>query len=198
MRKCPLKAELTAHGKNRNSKIVNKMSDLRYPIGQYEPQEYSDRQKNKWLYDLQQLPYLLEDAIQNLDEAQLYTPYRDGGWTVHQVVHHVADSHMNAICRMKLTLTEDSPIVKAYEEQLWAELNDTKKLPINVSLTLLHALHLRMYALMSAVKDEEWNRTYTHSATGKQQTLWHLLGLYAWHGNHHVAHVTSLRERMGW
>ncbi len=174
------------------------MIDPRYPIGQYEPQEYSDRQKNKWLYDLQQLPYLLEDAVQNLDEAQLYTPYRDGGWSVHQLVHHVADSHINSLCRMKLTLTEENPIVKAYEEQLWAELNDTKKLPINVSLTLLHALHLRMYALMSAVKDVEWSRTYVHSATGKQQTLWFLLGLYAWHGNHHLAHIISLRETMGW
>lgn len=172
--------------------------DLRYPIGQYEPQEYSNTQKNKWLYDLQQLPFILEDAVQNLDEAQLQTPYREGGWTVHQLVHHVADSHINSLCRMKLTLTEDNPTIKAYEEQLWAELNDTAVLPINVSLTLLHALHLRMYALMAAVKDDEWNRTYIHSATGKQQTLWFLLGLYAWHGNHHTAHITSLRERMGW
>ncbi|MES2774951.1 MAG: putative metal-dependent hydrolase [Bacteroidota bacterium] len=172
--------------------------DLRYPIGKYEPQEYSERQKDRWLYDLQQLPYLLEDAVLNLDEAQLQTPYREGGWTVHQVVHHVADSHINSLCRMKLTLTEDNPMVKAYEEQLWAELNDTKVLPINVSLTLLHALHMRMYALMTDVKDDQWSRTYVHSATGQQSTLWFLLGLYAWHGQHHVAHITSLRERLGW
>ena len=174
------------------------MTDPRDPIGQYEPQEYSNRQKDRWLYDLQQLPYLLEDAILNLDEDQLQTPYRDGGWTVHQVVHHVADSHMNSLCRMKLTLTEDNPTIKAYEEQLWAELNDTKILPVNVSLTLLHAVHLRMYALMIDVKDEEWNRTYVHSATRIQATLWFLLGLYAWHGQHHVAHITSMRERLGW
>jgi len=173
-------------------------TDPRYPIGKYEPQEYSNRQKDRWLYDLQQLPYLMEDAVQNLDEAHLHTPYREAGWTVNQVVHHVADSHINAMCRMKLTLTEENPSIKAYEEGLWAELNDTKVLPINVSLTLLHALHLRMYALMTAVKDEDWNRTYIHSVTGMQHTLWFLLGLYAWHGQHHVAHITSLRERMRW
>lgn len=171
--------------------------DLRYPIGQYEPQPFSEPQLKKWLIDLAQLPNRLESAILNLDEAQLQTPYRPGGWTVQQVVHHVADSHINAFCRMKLTLSEDNPTVRPYEEAIWAEQADVA-LPINISITLLHALHLRMHALMSAVKGEEWDRTYVHPANGQQNTLWYLLGNYAWHGRHHVAHINSLRERNGW
>jgi len=172
--------------------------DLRYPIGTYVPEPYSAFQKRKWLIDIQQLPGLLEDAIQNLDEAQLHTPYRDGGWTVHQLIHHVADSHMNALCRIKLVLTEDVPSVKPYAEQLWAEMNDTKTLPVNVSLTLLHALHMRMFAVLSVVKEEEWERRYYHPESKQEFTLWYLLGMYAWHGKHHTAHVTALRERRKW
>lgn len=172
-------------------------TDLRYPIGHYEPQPYSEVQKNQWLNDLAQLPNMVEAAVLNLDEAQLHTPYRDGGWTVQEVVHHIADSHINAFCRIKLTLTEDNPTIRPYEEKEWVKQADTA-LPINVSTTLLHALHLRMHALMSSVKDEGWKRTYVHPATGKQADLWHLLGMYAWHGRHHVAHINALRERMGW
>ena len=171
--------------------------DLRYPIGEYEPKPFSEAQKKSWLTDLAQLPNMLEAAVLNLDEAQLHTPYRDGGWTVHQVVHHVADSHINAFCRMKLTLSEENPSIRPYEENDWIQQADVA-LPINISLTLLHALHLRMYALMSAVTDEQWERTYIHPASGKQFTLWYLLGNYAWHGRHHTAHINSLRERMGW
>lgn len=171
--------------------------DLRYPIGEYEPKPFSEAQKKTWLIDLAQLPNMLEAAILNLDEAQLQTPYREGGWTVNQVVHHVADSHINAFCRMKLTLSEENPSIRPYEENDWIQQADVA-LPINISLTLLHALHLRMHALMRAVKDGEWERTYIHPASGKQFTLWYLLGTYAWHGRHHTAHINSLRERMGW
>ncbi|MEI9910908.1 MAG: putative metal-dependent hydrolase [Bacteroidota bacterium] len=173
--------------------------DPRYPIGQYEPQPFSIEKKVEWLADIKFLPLALESAITNLDEAQLQTPYREEGWTVHQLVHHVADSHINAYCRFKLALTEDNPTVKAYEEKEWAELNDVKKLPINISLTLLHALHARWYEALKYVKDDEWNnRTVVHSATKKTMRLWYLLGLYAWHGKHHVAHITTLREKKGW
>jgi hypothetical protein len=172
-------------------------SDPRYPIGHYEPQPFSQEQKKKWLNDLAQLPAQLEASILNLDEAQLQTPYRDGGWTVQQVVHHVGDSHINSICRMKVTLSEDNPTIKGYEEKDWAKMADVA-LPVNITITLLHALHMRMHALMSAVTDEQWDRTYVHPESGKQFTLWYLLGLYAWHGKHHTAHITSLRERMGW
>jgi uncharacterized damage-inducible protein DinB len=171
--------------------------DLRYPIGGYEPQPFSPDLKRQWLIDIAQLPAMLEAALENLDEHQLHTPYRDGGWTVHQVAHHLVDSHVNAYCRMKLTLSEDNPTVKAYEENDWLQTADAQ-LPINNATTLLHALHQRIHALLKMVTDEQWNRTYVHSATQKQHTLWYLLGLYAWHGRHHVAHITALRERMGW
>src|SRR5580765_6583473 len=130
--------------------------DLRYPIGKYEPQPFSAKQKLAWLNDIKFLPQAVENAILNLDEAQLHTPYRDGGWTVQQLVHHIADSHINSFCRMKLTLSEDNPTIKGYEEKDWALQADVA-LPINISTTLLHALHLRMHALMTAVKEEEWN-----------------------------------------
>jgi uncharacterized damage-inducible protein DinB len=175
------------------------VTDPRYPIGKYEQQPFSIDKKVEWLADLKFLPQQLEDAILNLDEAQLKTPYRDGGWTIHQLVHHVADSHMNAYCRFKLALTEENPTIKPYNQELWAEMNDVKKLPINISLTLLHALHARWYDALKYVTDEDWNnRTVFHPEQKKTIRLWNLLGTYAWHGKHHVAHILSLRERMGW
>ncbi len=173
--------------------------DPRYPIGEYEPKPFSILQKVEWLTDIKFLPVQLENAVLNLDEFQLRTPYRDGGWTVQQLVHHVADSHMNAYIRFKLALTEDNPVIKPYEEKRWAELNDVQKLPINISLTLLHALHLRWYEAMKYIADNDWNnRTVFHPEHKKTMRLWYLLGMYAWHGRHHVAHITSLRSRMDW
>ncbi len=172
--------------------------DLRYPIGKYEPRPFSAEQKEEWLNDIKFLPRLLENSIINLDEAQLATPYRDGGWTVKQLVHHIADSHLNAYIRFKLGLTQDNPTICAYDEKVWAELDDVKKVPINISLTLLHALHIRWYEAIRNLTDEQWNRTYIHPEHNKTFTLWHLLGVYAWHSKHHVAHITSLRERMKW
>src|SRR5258705_2234794 len=173
--------------------------DPRYPIGEYEPKPFSILQKVEWLTDIKFLPVQLENAVLNLDEFQLRTPYRDGGWTVQQLVHHVADSHMNAYIRFKLALTEDNPVIKPYEEKRWAELNDVQKLPINISLTLLHALHLRWYEAMKYIADNDWNnRTVFHPEHKKTMRLWYLLGMYAWHGMHHVAHITALRSRMGW
>ena len=173
------------------------MEALRYPIGKYVPQQFSEAQKRSWLIDLAQLPTLLEASIQNLDVAQLETPYRPGGWTVQQVVHHVADSHVNAFCRIKLVLSEENPTIKPYDENAWAQQADVA-LPINISLTLLHSLHLRMHKLMSNVQEAEWNRTYFHPESQAEFTLWYLLGMYAWHGRHHTAHITGLRERNGW
>jgi hypothetical protein len=172
--------------------------DLRYPIGHYIPKPYSENQKEEWLNDIKFLPQLLENAILNLDEAQLQTPYREGGWTVQQVVHHVADSHINAYCRFKLGLTEENPTIRPYMEGLWAELKDVRNVPINVSITLLHALHTRWFVAISDLSVHEWQRTVFHPEANKQMTLWHLLGNYAWHGKHHVAHITSLRERHKW
>lgn len=173
-------------------------TDPRYPIGQYEPQPYSEEQKNKWLLDIHFLPEELERAVMNLDEAQLHTPYRDGGWTVHQLVHHVADSHINAYCRCKLALTETNPVIKPYEETAWALLDDVKELPVNISLTLLHALHRRWHASLKNCTPEQWERKVYHPESKKEMSLWFLLGLYAWHGKHHTTHITALREQKNW
>ncbi len=174
------------------------MEDLRYPIGKYLPQSFSESQLQEWLIDIKFLPLHLENAILNLDESQINTPYRPDGWTVKQLVHHVADSHMNAYIRFKLGLTEDNPTIKSYDEGAWANLPDTHNLPINISLTLLHALHARWMEVIKGIKGDEWNKTVFHPEQKKEITLWHLLGMYSWHGKHHVAHITALRERMKW
>jgi hypothetical protein len=172
--------------------------DLRYPVGKYLPQPFSHKQKEKWLLDLKFLPSELELSVQNLDAHQLETPYREGGWTVQQLVHHVADSHINAYVRFKLGLTEENPTIRPYEQDDWVKLNDVKTVPINVSLTLLHALHQRWVAMIENLSEDELERTVFHPEHKKQISLWVLLGMYAWHGKHHVAHITSLRERHGW
>lgn len=172
--------------------------DLKYPIGKYETKTFSEEQKKKWLNDIIYLPSELETSIQNLDEAQLLVPYREGGWNIKQVVHHVADSHINAYCRFKIGLTEDKPTIRPYEEQEWALLDDVNKVPLNVSITLLHALHLRWHATIETLDDRAWMRTVFHPASNREMTLWNLLGMYAWHGRHHTAHIKHLRERMGW
>jgi hypothetical protein len=172
--------------------------DLKYPIGRYVPQPFSEEQKQRWLADLQFLPAELEQAILNLDRHQLDTPYREGGWRVQQLVHHIADSHMNAYVRFKLALTEDNPQIKPYEEALWANLADVDVLPVNISTTLLYALHQRWVAAIKDLADEQWQRTVYHPEHKKEMTLWFLLGMYAWHCRHHVRHITALRERMGW
>ena len=171
---------------------------LRYPIGKYVPQPFSDAQKEKWLLDLKFLPSELETAVQDLDEHQLQTPYREGGWTVQQLVHHVADSHMNAYIRFKLGLTEDNPTIKGYEEKEWAMLPDVEGVPINVSLTLLHALHRRWVAAIENLDQKDWERTVFHPEHQREMQLWFLLGMYAWHGKHHTQHILTLRERMKW
>lgn len=172
--------------------------DPRYPIGKYDPQPFSEDQRKEWLIDIQLLPQQIESAILNLDENQLETPYREEGWTVKELVHHVADSHMNAYTRFKLGLTEDKPLVKAYDEKAWARMADTKSIPVNVSITLLHALHLRWHVILQNISRDEWDRVVIHSEHKKEMTLWYLLGMYAWHSRHHVAHINRLREIRGW
>ena len=175
------------------------ITDLRYPIGQYDAQPFSEKLFGEWLIDIKNLPQHLENSILNLDAAQLEMPYRDGGWTVKQLVHHVADSHMNAYIRFKLGLTEHNPTIKPYDEAAWAEMDDTQNLPINISLTLLHALHSRWYeVLKNRTETELTSRTVFHPEQKKEMTLGFLLGLYAWHSRHHLSHVTELRRRMGW
>jgi hypothetical protein len=170
------------------------MSDPRYPIGKYEPRPYSELQKQDWLNNIKFLPAQLENAIHNLDAAQLHSPYREGGWSIHQLVHHVADSHMNAYIRFKLALTEDEVTVKSYEESLWAGLADVSALPVNISITLLYALHARLYEAIRHLTPEQWNRTLHYPGKPAPVTIWFLLGMYAWHGQHHVAHILSYRK----
>jgi hypothetical protein len=174
------------------------MEDLRYPIGEYIEQAFSDDLLKGRLLDIQYLPHHLENALLNLDENQIDTPYREGGWSIRQVVHHVADSHMNAYIRFKLGLSEENPSIKPYNQDAWAEMPDTKNLPVNTSVTLLFALHRRWIELLNNVQPNEWERTLFHPEYKKTMTLWYVLGLYAWHSRHHVAHITSLRKRMGW
>ena len=174
------------------------MEDVKYPIGKYQPQPFSAKQLEQWITDIKYLPNHLENSVLNLDEHQLKTPYRSGGWTVKQLVHHVADSHMNAYIRFKLGLTENNPVIKPYDEAAWALLSDTSNLPINVSLTLLFALHSRWVMVLENIQEAEWNRTVFHPEQKKEITLWHLLGMYAWHSLHHTAHITALRQRMNW
>ncbi|CAN5152361.1 bacillithiol transferase BstA [soil metagenome] len=178
--------------------------DLRYPIGRSNEQKFSNKNvndeaaKRAHFLDIAMCPSLLENSILNLDEEQLDTQYRPAGWTIKQVIHHVADSHMNAYIRFKLGLTEENPTIKAYNEAAWAEIKDADAVPINVSLTLLHALHKKWYELLKVMTEEDFSRTVYHPEHKKTMTLWELLGNYAWHGKHHAAHITSLRERNRW
>lgn len=173
-------------------------TDLRYPIGRYQLVEYSSTEKESRLADILFLPRLLEFSVLNLDEPQLNTPYREEGWTINQVVHHVADSHMNAFIRFKLGLTEENPTIKPYIQQKWAETPDVQNVPVNFSITLIHSLHHRWYELLKSMTDEDWQRTLYHPEQKREITLWEMLLIYAWHGKHHAAHITNLREQKGW
>jgi len=174
------------------------MSDLKYPIGKFHYEDpTSAAQKQQFLEQIASTPANLKAAVRGLSEEQLNTPYRPGGWTVRQVVHHVPDSHLNSYVRFKLALTEDEPTIKPYAEDRWAELADTKATPIEVSLTLLDSLHDRWVRLLRSLEAGEWKRTFRHPELGVM-TLEKTLALYAWHGRHHVAHITGLREREGW
>src|ERR1017187_7779829 len=165
---------------------------LRFPIGRPEESDlhgkiYGDTLKFELLNDIKMLPAMLEIAVQDLNEEQLQTPYRPGGWTVHQLIHHVADSHINAYIRFKLALTEDNPVIKTYDQEAWALLPDPQNLPINISLTLLHALHARWYQLMYDMTEDQWQRTIYHPERKRKLTLWELLKSYSWHSLHHTA-----------
>jgi uncharacterized damage-inducible protein DinB len=146
---------------------------------------------------LRRLPERLRSAVSGLNQAQLDTPYREGGWTVRQVVHHLADSHANSVIRFKLALTEDWPTIKPYDEAAWARLDDSARLAIDGSLVFLDALHARWVVLLESMTDADFERGYVHPENGRQ-TLERALAIYEWHSRHHVAHITGLREREGW
>jgi DinB superfamily len=174
------------------------MSDARYPIGKFHFEGPADEAHRELLIsEIEQAPAALRLAVNGLTPQQMETPYRDGGWTVRQVVHHVPDSHMNAYIRFKLALTEDEPTIKPYMEDRWAQLPDSQSTPSEVSLALLESLHQRWVALLRSMKPEEWKRNFRHPELGTMP-LEKNLALYAWHGRHHVAHITELRKKMGW
>lgn len=176
------------------------MSDeIRYPIGRAKLERDLAPDRRRELIDqLAGAPGLFREAVKDLSGAQLDTPYRLGGWTVRQLIHHLADSHMNAYVRFKLALTEDQPAIKPYDEERWAELADTPATPPRVSLDLLAFLHERWVTLLRSLDDPQWKRAYYHPEQEALISLDEALSMYAWHGAHHTAHVTRLRERMGW
>lgn len=172
---------------------------LRFPIGHFEHEgPISAEQRLNWISDIAHLPTGLAAALDGLNAEQLDTPYRPEGWTVRQVTHHIADSHLNSFTRFKLALTEAQPAIKPYAEERWALLADTMQAPVEQSLTLIAALHERWVYLLHTLSDDEYARTYFHPESLQVFRLDFVLGTYSWHGRHHVAHITSLRERMGW
>ncbi len=177
---------------------MNNTTDDRYPIGPFIPKEsYSQKERDAFIQEIASLPARLIPEVDGMTDKQLLTPYREGGWTVLQVIHHLADSHMNAYIRMKWTLTEITPLIKAYDEKAWAETGETKLDP-KISLDLLKSLHAKWVMLINSFSKEDLKREFTHPETKKNQSLEKMIATYAWHGNHHLAHITSLKQRMGW
>jgi len=171
--------------------------DLQYPVGKFKWEGViTDEQRRQLIAQIEQAPAQLRKALAGLTEEQVDTPYRPGGWTVRQVVHHLPDSHMNAYVRFRLALTEDEPTIKPYDQERWATLKDARTAPAELSLSLLESLHRRFVLLLRSLRAEDFARTFLHPEMGVV-TLDKYLGMYAWHGRHHIAHVTSLRDRMG-
>ena len=173
------------------------VEELRYPIGRFRYSGEPDpRQREQWIGQIAEAPAKLRLAVAGLSAQQLDTPYREEGWTVRQVVHHLPDSHLNAYTRMKLALTEEAPVIRPYDEARWAELPDGRHGPIEVSLDLLEALHRRWVLLLRQLDSEQLRRRFMHPEHGRPFEVQEALALYAWHGQHHVAHITSLHRRM--
>jgi uncharacterized damage-inducible protein DinB len=177
---------------------MTNLENLRYPIGRFTPPANSNPEiRSAQIETLRSLPEALQSAVNGLHVQQLDTPYREGGWSVRKLVHHIADSHANAYVRCKLALTEDWPTIKPYDEAAWAELADSRELPIGVSLSLIGALHARWVALLESLTEAEFQKGYNHPESGPQ-TLATVLAIYAWHSQHHTAHITNLRTRQNW
>lgn len=172
--------------------------DLRYPIGKMQAAErLQDPDRQRAIASIAEAPRQFRAVVAGLNDTQLDTPYRDGGWTVRQVIHHVTDSHMNAYIRTRLALTEQEPTIKPYDEKLWAELEDARSAPLEPSQVLLDALHERWVRLLRATPSTHFSRTFRHPEHGLRTVDW-MIGVYDWHGRHHVAHIKALRERQGW
>ena len=175
------------------------MQDLRFPIGEFKmvPDATPEMREN-WIKEIESAAVRLREAVAGLSDEQLDTPYRPEGWTIRQVVHHLPDSHMNSYTRFKLALTEEHPAIRPYFEDRWAELEDGKSAALEISLALLESLHRRWVILLRSISDEDYQRTFFHPESNATTSLETNLATYAWHSNHHIAHIISLRERMGW
>lgn len=175
------------------------LHDLRYPIGKLIfPDEITATHLEKWIDVLEAFPNKLEALVNNLNDAQLDTPYRPDGWTIRQVVHHVSDSHHHSYIRFKWALTEDTPVIKVYNEKHWAELGDSKKAPIKMSIDHLKAVHFKLVYLLRSLSDAELNRSFLHPEYSLEITLKQNIGIYAWHCDHHFAHIKNLKDKQGW
>ena len=176
------------------------IEQLKYPIGKFTlPNNPTNKLRSQWLADLATLPGRLESAVSTLSDEQLDTQYRPDGWAIRQVVHHLADSHLNAFCRIKLTLTEDSPTIKPYDEATWAKMDDNSKMPIHSSLSILRGLHERMVFVLKNMTTEDRAKFYFHPEyDGRKYPLEEVMALYAWHSSHHLAHINNLKEKKGW
>jgi len=172
--------------------------DPRYPVGKFTwPENVTEDDRAQYIGQIEEAPSKLRAAVAGLNDAQVDTPYREGGWTVRQVAHHLADSHMHSYIRFKLALTENEPTVKPYDEKVWAELPDARTLPVETSLTLLESLHRRFVTMLRAMSEADFRKTLKHPELGTV-VLEKYVAMYAWHGRHHVAHVTELRKAKGW
>ncbi|WP_437396926.1 YfiT family bacillithiol transferase [Flagellimonas lutimaris] len=175
------------------------LEQLRYPIGKFNmPESITENDLKQWITVLENLPQRLSDLVTPLTEQQLETPYRPEGWTVRQLVHHISDSHHNSYIRFKWALTEDTPTIKAYDEKAWAELFDTRTAPIQMSLNHLSAIHAKLVYLLKGLSSDDLKRTFIHPDGNQESTLEENIGRYAWHSNHHYAHIQNLIKRKGW
>ncbi|HKR07509.1 MAG TPA: bacillithiol transferase BstA [Bacteroidia bacterium] len=178
---------------------TTELEKLKYPTGKYiAPEKIKKSEVKRWIKEIDKLPKRLKDTVKNLSEEQLDTPYRDGGWTVRQVIHHLADSHMNSFIRFRLALTEDNPTIKPYEQSKWAELQDSKTAPVKYSLDLLRNLHKRWVMMLKTIDKEQLKRSVHHPEHNADWKLDWMIGMYAWHCNHHLAHIENLKTKMNW
>jgi hypothetical protein len=175
------------------------IEELKYPIGRFEkPATITAETLSKWISDILYFPERLKNEVNHLTDEQLNTHYRPGGWTIRQVIHHCADSHMNSLTRLKLVLTEDSPTIKPYYEERWAELADSKNMSIEPSLKMIEGIHERWTVLLNNLTNEEYCRIFIHPEHGKAFRIDENIGIYAWHCNHHLAHITETKKRNNW
>ena len=175
------------------------LEKLRYPIGHFiAPENYSFEFITEKISEIASFPERLKKEVASLSDEQLDTPYRPDGWTIRQVIHHCADSHMNCFIRIKWALTEETPTIKFYHEELWGEMHDNRTMPIEPALCLLEGLHYRLTYLMSSLTENDLKKSFIHPEHSKEFKIEELIGTYAWHSNHHLAHITELKKRMGW